>query len=212
MYMSGHPLESRADELRAIQAAPLASLSAGDASSLDGQWVTVAGILNSVRLKTTKAGAMIAYVVLEDMSGTVEMMVFSRLLQQAASLIREGEVVMVRAQVSVREDEAPKLKVDQIAPLSASGFPARTGRPVPAAPVRDMQSAAGRLYVKICAENAGKLTRMEALMRIFMGLTPVVLYDVRSGEKRRAPAGVDAQPLFLSELFRLMGGDAVVLK
>ncbi len=213
MYMSGHPLESRADELRAIQATPLVSLSSGDAAQLDGKWVTVAGILNSVRLKTTKAGAMIAYVVLEDMSGTVEMMVFSRLLQQAAGLIREGEVVMVRAQVSVREDEAPKLKVDQIAALSSSGFAPRADRAASAVPTRDAPSAGGsRLYIKICEENSGKLLRMEALLRIFMGLTPVVLYDARTGEKKRAPAGVDAQPLFLAELARLMGQDAVVLK
>ena len=120
---------------------------------------------------------------------------------------------MVRAQVSVREDEAPKLKVDQIAALSSSGFAPRADRAASAVPARDAPSAGGsRLYIKICEENSGKLLRMEALLRIFMGLTPVVLYDARTGEKKRAPAGVDAQPLFLAELARLMGQDAVVLK
>ncbi len=221
MYLSGHPLESRADDLQAIHAVPLSSLTGGDTAALDGKWITAAGILNSVRLKTTKAGAMIAYVILEDMTGTIEMMIFSRLLQEAAAVIREGEVVMVRAQVTAREEEAPKLKVDQIAPLSPQGFPNAAPRRNTAAP-RPPQAqqppapppseASQKLYLKISDKNEDKLSRVSALSRIFPGLTPLILYDARTGRTRRASQGIDAQELVLSELAWILGEDAVVLK
>ena len=131
LYMSGHPLESRTEELRAIGAVPLARLGAEDSEYGDGDYITVAGILGPVRLKTTKSNSMMAYTTLEDLSGSVEMMIFSRLLSDASAIIREGETVMVRAQITAREEEAPKLKCDDIAPLSASGLSG--GRPARAA-------------------------------------------------------------------------------
>ena len=221
MYLSGHPLESRIDDLRAIRAVPLASLTGGDTAALDGKWITAAGILGSVRLKTTKAGAMIAYVILEDMTGTMEMMIFSRLLQEAAAVIREGEVVMVRAQVTAREEEAPKLKVDQIALLSPQGFPGAAPRERRAAPppVQEREPApqaqetpARKLYLKISDKNEEKLSRVQALSRIFPGTVPLILYDARTGKTRRAAQGIDAQDLVLSELAWILGEDAVVLK
>ena len=223
MYLSGHPLESRASELSAIGAVPLGSITAGDGAAMDGKWITAAGILNSVRLKTTKAGAMIAYVILEDMTGSIEMMVFSKTLQESAAVIREGEVVMVRAQVTAREEEAPKLKVDQILPLSPSGFPnaprsanraPRAQQPIqpPPEPAPADAQKNARLYLKIWEKNEEKLPRAQALARIFAGMTPVILYDPRTGKKTRLAQGIDAQDLVLSELAWILGEDAVVLK
>ena len=66
LYMSGHPLESRSADIRAIGAVPLARLHAEDSEYGDGDYITAAGILGPVRLKTTKSNSMMAYTTLED--------------------------------------------------------------------------------------------------------------------------------------------------
>ena len=224
LYMSGHPLESRQAEIRAIGAVPLASLGAEDSRYGDGDYIVAAGILGPIRLKTTKSNSMMAYTTLEDLTGTVEMMIFSRLLSTASAIIREGETVMVSAQITAREEEAPKLKCDDIALLSPAGFPNRRttqrhreqeqpNQPkfIPAVPART-ENRPSKLFIRVTDENEERLRRAESLVNIFIGPTPVVLYDDRTREKRRLPRTVSDDDLFLSELRRLMGEENVVLR
>ena len=225
LYMSGHPLESRTEELRAIGAVPLARLGAEDGGYGDGDFITVAGILGPVRLKTTKSNSMMAYTVLEDLTGSVEMMIFSRMLSSASAVIREGEIVMVRAQITAREEEAPKLKCEEIAPLSAQGFPGGRFQNRRSGEYRDARNASApetqgnlpkssqaKLFIRVNDENEEKLSRARALANIFIGSMPVVLYDDRTKEKSRLDRAVSDDGLFLSEMRRLMGEENVVLK
>lgn len=188
LYMSGHPLESRSADIRAIGAVPLARLHAEDSEYGDGDYITAAGILGPVRLKTTKSNSMMAYTTLEDLTGSVEMMIFSKMLSGASAIIREGEIVMVRAQITAREEEAPKLKCDDIAPLSAEGFSAerranRRAATSSARPGTEDTSSHGKLFIRINDENDGKLRRAQSLANIFIGTIPVVFYDDRTKTK-----------------------------
>lgn len=220
LYMSGHPLESRAAEIAAIRAVPLGSLSQENSPYQDGDYIVAAGILGPVRLKTTKSNSMMAYTTLEDTTGSVEVMIFSRLLSSASAVIREGETVMLSAQITAREEEAPKLKCDDIAPLSAAGLPGagQKQRRVPqqreTAPVRraEPQPRTSKLFLRLTDQNAGLLSRAESICRIFMGAVPVVLYDGRTGEKHRLSETVSCSDLMLSELCRLLGEENVAVK
>lgn len=220
LYMSGHPLESHTEELQAIGAVPLARLSAEDGGYHDGDDVVVAGILGPVRLKTTKSNSMMAYTTLEDLTGSVEMMIFSKMLSNASAIIREGEIVMVRAQITAREEEAPKLKCEDLALLSKEGFAGmRSGNRNGDMYHRGASNGTGeekrvpsKLFIRITAENDGKLVRAQSLANIFIGTIPVVLYDDRTKTKSRLSRTVSDDALFLSEMRRLMGEENVVLK
>lgn len=223
LYMSGHPLESRVEELQAIDALPIARLGAEDSTYGDGDYVIVAGILGPVRLKTTKSNSMMAYTTLEDLTGSVELMIFSRLLSSASAIIREGETVMVRAQITAREEEAPKLKCDDIALLSSDGFandhllPKRNGsipvaRGADTAPPSNQAVKPRKVFIRVNDENDAMLDRARALAEIFIGTLPVVLYDGRTKAKRRLERTVSDDTLFLSEMRRLMGEENVVVQ
>ena len=69
-----------------------------------------------------------------------------------------------------------------------------------------------KLFIRVNDENEGKLSRAESLVRIFIGQTPVILYDGRTKEQRRLSGTVSGDPLLLSELQRLMGEENVVLR
>jgi DNA polymerase-3 subunit alpha len=216
LYMSGHPLESRDAEMRSAMAVPIGKIMAEDGGYADGDYIIAAGILGTVRLKTTKAGSMMAYSTLEDLTGTIEIMIFSRLLSEKSNVIREGETVMLRAQITSREEEAPKLKCDDIAPLSAAGLPGAARRQrlsVPAPPpVQNEAPKPGKLFIRLNEYNESKLPRVRAITTIFPGANPVVLYDARTGEKSRMERGVAGNALTLSEIRRIMGEENVVWK
>jgi len=107
VYVTGHPLLPYAAQIRAIGAVTAAELRAaaeegGDLS--DDAFVTLAGIVASHRTMTTKSGDTMAYLMLEDLTGSTEVIVFPKLMPQLSAALRREEPVAVHGRVSLRED------------------------------------------------------------------------------------------------------------
>ena len=77
----------------------------------DGGSVRLFGLVEHVEKKTTKNGGTMAFVRLEDRTGSIECLVFSRLFQEKQLLLREGEIVYGEGRLSLREEKEPT--VDQ---------------------------------------------------------------------------------------------------
>lgn len=73
--------------------------------SLDGQRVVVGGIVTGVRTVITKAKASMAIVTMEDLQGTIEVVVFPRLYEQTAGTWRDGEILLVAGRVDHKGEE-----------------------------------------------------------------------------------------------------------
>ena len=82
----------------------------------DGVNVTLLCIVTSVKLKTTKSNATMAFVQIEDMYGSIEMLVFPQILAECGQLIKEGTVVQVYGRVSAREEEDAKIVCNRVLP------------------------------------------------------------------------------------------------
>lgn len=67
------------------------------------------------KLKITKQNDTMAFITLEDMTGSMEMLVFPKVLALYSALLREGEAVAVTGRLSTREDEEPKLICEKVA-------------------------------------------------------------------------------------------------
>ncbi len=87
------------------------------AIAMDGAFAKMAGIITSVKLKSTRNNSMMAFVELEDMYGSIEMIVFPKVLSTYNSILREDEVVLVEGRISQKEDEGAKLLLDRIKPM-----------------------------------------------------------------------------------------------
>ena len=111
LYLTGHPLKPYEPVYKALRTDRIdrivTSLEEGNGDYRDGGTVRVLGMLTSVRSKTTKSDATMAYVMVEDLYGALEMLVFPQTLSRFVSLIRPGQVLYIRARISVREDEGP---------------------------------------------------------------------------------------------------------
>jgi DNA polymerase-3 subunit alpha len=112
-YVSGHPLERYRDEVSAFATARLGELE----QQSDNNPVAVTGVVTGVTRKTDRKGNPIAFVTLEDFTGSAEMLVFSETYLQYSELVREDRMLLIKGQVSKREGEAPKVRVTEIIPL-----------------------------------------------------------------------------------------------
>ncbi|HBJ2603712.1 TPA: DNA polymerase III subunit alpha [Clostridium botulinum] len=127
LYFSGHPLEEYEETLK-IQTSHLISdiipkeslegnLVDTISSIKDGDKVVVGGMIIHVSKKLTRNNDMMAFIVLEDLYSSIEVIVFPKIFNMARNIINEDEVVLLKGRVSLREDEQPKLICEFMEPL-----------------------------------------------------------------------------------------------
>lgn len=125
IYISGHPLEKlreqieRETNVNSMKLNELANLQstvldegefiARKNEYKDGQFVKYAGIITNVKKKYTKNNTIMAFVTVEDLYGTVEIIVFENCYQEASKYLVEESIVMVEGRLSIREDDEPKI-------------------------------------------------------------------------------------------------------
>ena len=83
----------------------------------DGERVIIGGIITEVSRKVTKNNKIMAFVKLEDLTGTIELIVFPNTLEKVNYMIEIDQLIVVRGKMSIREDEAPKVICEDIQPL-----------------------------------------------------------------------------------------------
>jgi DNA polymerase-3 subunit alpha len=109
LYVSDHPLSGLEHVLASMSEMPISALSAEE--RVDGQMVTVAGLITGIQRKVTKAkGEPWAIVSLEDLAGSVEVMCFPQLYSTAGVLLAEDVVVVVRGRLEKGDEAAPRLR------------------------------------------------------------------------------------------------------
>ena len=207
MYITGHPLEEYQKQLDAFGLTISQILEATEKEGVvqDNSRVYLGGILSQVRRKTTRSGSTMAYVTMEDMTGSMELVVFPKVLENSRALLQEDTAVAVRGRVNIRDEEANVIVVDELLPLEQA-----EGSQRPAAAMKPPERAVQRgLYLR-CDIQKDKNAILSALCR-FPGDMPVVLAS--GGRALRAPQGFDVRPEqeLLETLEKLLGPENVKL-
>jgi DNA polymerase-3 subunit alpha len=109
LYISEHPLAGIARALSQTVSGSTTDLS----EDMAGQMVTLGGFIAAMRLIPTRKGDLMAAVELEDMAGSVEVIVFPRTFQAHREILKEDAVVLVRGKVDTRDDQ-PKVLCESI--------------------------------------------------------------------------------------------------
>ncbi|MBU1275141.1 MAG: DNA polymerase III subunit alpha [Proteobacteria bacterium] len=121
-YITGHPLSDYQDQIKRLGTLDTVSLKAAS----DGMSVTVAGVAAKVKEKITKKGDRMAFVDLEDLKGTVEVICFPDCYAKAAPYLGGEEPLLVKGTVD-KDERGVKLKATSVEPLSGAAQ-ARTSR------------------------------------------------------------------------------------
>ncbi|SHJ48510.1 helix-hairpin-helix domain-containing protein [Tepidibacter formicigenes] len=114
MYISGHPLSQYERELKLNSNINNNILSQAKESyeeflKLDNKDIIIGGIIINKTIKTTKRNDIMAFIELEDLYGSIEVIVFPRILQKYSHLIKEDNIVYVKGRFSIKEDENAKI-------------------------------------------------------------------------------------------------------
>ncbi len=121
VYITGHPLDDYREILSqfAFSTADLEGIDEQEdrGMSLDGQMVEMGGILTEVKGKATKKGAYMGFITLEDLTGQIECLVFPKVYERYQGMMAADDLVVLEGRLSIREDEAPKLLLERLAPL-----------------------------------------------------------------------------------------------
>ncbi|RME98226.1 MAG: DNA polymerase III subunit alpha, partial [Chloroflexi bacterium] len=126
IYLSSHPIQRFMPQIRAAKTTPLGQLG----EELNGQVVTVAGMINSVRPHHTKNGKPMAFVEIEDLQAIREVVVFPRVYEAHKSLLGHGDLIVVRGKVDAPDSRPGKILADTISnELTVYGAVGETAAP-----------------------------------------------------------------------------------
>ena len=172
----------------------------------DEQIVSVAGIVQSVKMKTTRNNSMMAYVTVEDDTAAIEMLAFSNVLTQFGSYLKENMPVVITGRLSVRDDDKdPQIVINRARPIS--DYAEQPPQPAQEQPKRELT---GKLYLKLPSEDSLEYNKTRAILSMFPGDNQVVLYFADTAVRRGTRCGIREN--MLRELENLLGSGNVVLK
>ena len=159
----------------------------------DEQIVRIAGIVETVRMKTTRNNSMMAYVTIEDDTASIELLAFSNVIAKSGSYLKENTPIVAEGRLSVRDEKAPQMVLNEARLLSDVA-----------------QKAPQKLYLKLPSEGCVQDRKTRAILNMFPGSLQAVLYFADSGVRRGTTCSVRQD--MLTELRALLGENSVVLK
>ena len=122
IYVSGHPLEklreaiSNQTNITSIQIKDLNEENSGNFK--DGQTVKYAGTITGIKKKYTKRNTIMAFVTVEDLYGSAELVVFDSVYSRCDSILIDENVVLVEGRLNIKEDEEARIIVQNIKEFS----------------------------------------------------------------------------------------------
>ena len=207
IYISGHPMDDYRPYLRNTHVVHMAKLMDEESHFEDDQIVSVAGIVQSVKMKTTRNNSMMAYVTVEDDTAAIEMLAFSNVLSQYGGYLRENSPVVITGRLSLRDDKEPQIVINRARPISDYA----NEKPLPEEP-RQKASVVrkGTLYLRLPGESDKRYPKVKAILNMFPGDSPAVLYFADTRQRRGTRCVL--MDSMLKELTNVLGEGNVVIK
>ncbi|MDD2502878.1 MAG: DNA polymerase III subunit alpha [Clostridia bacterium] len=200
VYISGHPLDEYKDALEGYHTTmdimELQNVEENEAMMptglKDGSIVMLGGLITDKKVKYIKNNNAMAFVTLEDLYGTIEVIVFPQVLSKYSSLLEEDRAIVVKGRISLREEEEPKLIVNEAKAL--------------------VNEKPCKLYLMISSEQSSNIqTDIRQVLSKYKGSIPVYLYfeSVKKTYRFQPELWVRRDPGLLHELSSLLGEKCV---
>lgn len=208
-YLSGHPLGKFTDMAKQLGCAKTLDLldpanESGQGLHHDNEEVSLLCSIVQVKNKITKSGGNMAFLLLEDMFGQLEALVFPKTLERYANLCQSGRTVLAAGRLSLQENKEAKLIVNTLEALDEPAGTAALDRPSPA----------GQIYLRLPPKDDPLHAQVLHLLDHHTGgmQVPITLVFEQNGKKFKGTAATHWDAKLEQELTRLLGGDNIVIK
>ena len=206
LYLSGHPMEKYKELSKSVGADRISEIlsSAGEFASKykDNAPVVLLGSIASIQRKITKNNASMCFIRLEDLTGTIECIVFSKLYSEKALLIQDGNVVLIRGRLSLREDRDLSVVCESIEPNPKNLVRGESAQ---------KKKRRNGVFIRVKAKTDARLNKLETLKKIFTGSFPVYCYFEDSGKYEHCGELELSEPVN-DELEYIFGKDNVAVR
>ena len=208
IYLSGHPMDDYRKLLKNTHVIPIGELMDEENHYEDNQMVSVAGIVQTVKTKSTRNNSVMAYVTVEDDTAAIEMLAFSSVLGQYGELLKENAAVVITGRLSLRDDKEPQILINRVRRIS--DYAAQPERPEVPRQAPQEPPKNRTLYLRLPGEEGKLYPKIRAILNMFPGTEKAVLFfeDTRARRGTQCSLGEN----MLAELKNVLGEANVVVK
>ena len=195
IYISGHPLEKLENEIKKqtnINTIQMARMKEENDYKSDGKNVHYAGIITAVKKKYTKNNTIMAFITIEDLYGSCEIIAFENCYVQAAEWLVEDSVVVVEGRLSIREDEDIKIVAKTINPLK--------------------EQKAKVLLIKVTNLSEEKKKKLRGALRFFRGDKNNIPVMIENNDQKTMSGGIYLTNEILEEFRQIVGQDVKIVE
>ena len=199
IYVSGHPLAEYETILKRktnCTSKDFVIEEQQNAKIFDGQRVNVGGMIIRKSVKHTRANNTMAFLTLEDLYGTIEIVIFSNLYQKVADKMEEDTVVVVKGRASISADGEAKLIASDVDCFNTE------------------QKKTATLGLILTEQRNISLQDVIKVLSKYRGGIPVYIYDKKKEQKFKADSRywIQQNELLFQELELLLGNENVIVK
>ena len=208
IYLSGHPMDDYRQYLHNTRVVNIDELMDEDSRFKDDQIVSVAGVVQSLKMKTTRNNSMMAYVTLEDDTASIEMLAFSKVIEQYGSYLYENSPVVITGRLSIRDEKEPQIVINRARPIQDFANNVIMQREDEL--IRENRRHQGTLYLRLPSEEDPRYPKVKAILNMFPGESQVVLFFADTKQRRGTRCVL--MDSMLEELQNVLGDGNVVMK
>ncbi len=200
IYVSGHPLDEYNENLKKFISNSTLDFIKNEDDQVenikDGQKVIVGGIISSITSNFTKNNKQMAFLTLEDLFGTIEVIVFPDVFSKYSKFLKEDSVVVIEGKASISENQSSKIICSSIKPYEI------------------LQQADKTLWIKLPKNMDISLNNIEHILLANKGFTPVIVYDEAKKVKLKLNSShwVNINDNLINGLINVLNNDCIVIK
>ncbi|MBQ7294961.1 MAG: DNA polymerase III subunit alpha [Clostridia bacterium] len=206
LYISGHPMDEYKDIAKIVNADIIADILESDSSFgskyKDNSKVRLYGIISKVEKKSTKSNSTMCFVILEDLSASIECIVFSRQYAERVHLLQAGNIVLINGRLSLREDREPSVVCETIEPNPKNILKQE---------IKKEKKQRKGIFLRVENAECEGMSKIKTLIDIFEGDFPVYIFFKDTGKYERM-GFVRMNTPMCAEFKEIIGDENVVVR
>ena len=200
LYLSGHPMDEYRSTIKRFDAVKIGDILSdfsredGNLTFSDDQKIILAGVIETVKTKPTRNNSLMAYLTLDDGSGSIELLAFQRVIDESGVYMQADAPVLAYGMISARDEKEPQIVLNMLRPIADA-----------LSPVQEKM-----LYIKLHSESGPEYEHLKLLHAMFPGRERMVIHFEDS--KKNVGAKCVIHDAFVKELCEKLGEKNVVVK
>ena len=212
IYISGHPLANYKEQIKkksTIDTLKMNEIKEDNMENvnMDGKQVVFAGIVTSVKKKYTKNNSLMAFVTIEDLYGSCEIIVFDSCYARSSNVLFEENIVVVEGRLSIREDEDIKIVANNIRELKEDEVLSKEKKEESIKPQKPKL-----LSLEISDLEEEKKAQLRGLIKFFMGDKNNIAIEVIDQGVHKPCGAIYIDEEIICEFKEILGEERVVLE